>query len=66
LTAEHLYSYEAALDAFLAGQWTEALELLHHVPARDRVKDFLTIFIAQHNRLPPPRWDRVIPLESKG
>jgi adenylate cyclase len=66
LTAEHLCSYEAALDAFLAGQWTEALELLHQVPARDRVKDFLTIFIAQHNRTPPPRWDQVIPLESKG
>jgi adenylate cyclase len=66
LTDQHLASYEAALDAFLAGQWTEALELLHDVPARDRVKDFLTIFIAQHNRTPPPRWDRVVPLESKG
>lgn len=66
LTDSHLSSYEAALDSFLAGQWTEALELLQQVPAKDRVKDFLTVFIAQHNRTPPARWDKVIPLESKG
>lgn len=66
LTDDHLASYEAAVDCFLAGRWTDALELLHQVPARDRVKDFLTIFIAQHNRTPPPGWDKVIPLSSKG
>jgi adenylate cyclase len=65
LTDEHLTHYEEALDAFLSGQWSEAIELLHQVPARDRVKDFLTVFIAQHNRTPPAAWDRVIPLESK-
>lgn len=66
LTDEHLAAYEAALDAFLAGQWSEAIELLHRVPAQDRVKDFLTIFIAQHNRTPPTNWNGVIPLSSKG
>jgi adenylate cyclase len=65
LTDQHLADYEAALDAFLNGQWSDALELLHQVPARDRVKDFITVFIAQHNRTPPAKWDRVIPLESK-
>lgn len=65
LADEHIQSYEGALDAFLAGDWTEAIELLHRVPAKDRVKDFLTIFIAQHNRTPPPGWDGVIPLTSK-
>jgi adenylate cyclase len=65
LTDQHLADYEAALDAFLAGQWSDAIELLHQVPARDRVKDFLTVFIAQHNRTPPANWDRVIPLETK-
>lgn len=65
LTDEHIQSYEAALDAFLAGDWSEAVELLHRVPARDRVKDFLTIFIAQHNRTPPAGWNGVIPLSSK-
>lgn len=65
LADEHIQSYEGALDAFLAGDWSEALELLHKVPAKDRVKDFLTIFIAQHNRTPPPGWNGVVPLSSK-
>ena len=65
LTDEHLQFYEAALDAFLAGDWSEALEQLQRVPAKDRVKDFLTVFIAQHNRTPPPGWNGVIPLSSK-
>ncbi len=65
LTDEHLGFYESALDAFLSGAWSEAFELLHHIPAEDRVKDFLTVFIAQHNRTPPPDFDGVIALASK-
>lgn len=65
LTDEHLKHYEAALDAFLAGRWAEAYELLHHTPAADQVTDFLTVYIAQHNRLVPPDWDGVIPLANK-
>jgi adenylate cyclase len=65
LTDEHVAHYEAALDAFLAGDWSEALEQLHRVPAKDRVKDFLTVFIAQHNRTPPAGWNGVIPLSTK-
>jgi len=65
LTDEHLADYEAALDAFLERRWQEALELLHRVPTEDLVTDFLTVYIAQHNRTPPPDWDGVIPLASK-
>jgi adenylate cyclase len=65
LTDEHLALYESALDAFLSGSWPEAFELLHRIPPEDRVKDFLTVYIAQHNRTPPPEWDGVIPLENK-
>ncbi|MBN2473819.1 MAG: hypothetical protein JXB62_04385 [Pirellulales bacterium] len=65
LTDEHLACYESALDAFLARRWSEALELLHRIPTEDQVKDFLTVYIAQHNRTPPPDWDGVILLESK-
>lgn len=57
--------YEQALEEFLAGRWGEALELLHRVPARDRVKDFLTVYIVEHNRTPPPDFNGVIPLSSK-
>jgi adenylate cyclase len=65
LSDEHLGYYESALDAFLAGSWPEALELLHQLPSDDQVKDFLTIYIAQNNRTPPPGWDGVIELQSK-
>ncbi|HEX3869726.1 MAG TPA: adenylate/guanylate cyclase domain-containing protein, partial [Pirellulales bacterium] len=66
LTDNDINTYEAALDAFLAGRWSESLELLHKVPAKDRVKDFLTIYIVEHGRTPPPDFDGVIPLTSKG
>lgn len=65
LTDEHVGLYESALDAFLSGSWAEAFELLHRIPTEDRVKDFLTVYIAQHHRTPPPGWDGVIPLENK-
>ena len=65
LTDAHLADYEAALDALLSRRWPEAFELLHRVPAVDRVKDFLTVFIAQHHRTPPENWDGVIPLTAK-
>jgi len=65
LTDEQLGFYERALDRFIEGDWTEALELLHQVPAKDRVKDFLTVFIVQHNRTPPPNWDGVVALSTK-
>jgi adenylate cyclase len=65
LSNEHVAFYEAALEAFSAGRWSEAYEMLHKVPPEDRVKDFLTVYIAQHNRVAPPGWDGVIPLMRK-
>ena len=65
LTDADLADYEQALDALLAGDWERAYDLLHLIPSDDRAKDFLTIFIAQHNRTPPSNWDGVIPLSSK-
>ena len=65
LTDEHIASYEQAVDALLEGDWKVAFEQLHNVPAEDRAKDFLTVFMAQHNRTPPQGWNGVIPLASK-
>lgn len=65
LTDQHLEFYEAAMDAFLSKNWPKAFELLHRIPAEDQVKDFLVVYIAQHNRRPPADWDGVIQLESK-
>ncbi len=65
LTDAHIAAYERALDALQARDWEAAFQWLHQVPAEDRVKDYLTVFIAQHNRMPPPNWDGVIPIGSK-
>jgi adenylate cyclase len=65
LTDDNLKTYEQALDAFLAGRWSESLELLYQVPPKDRVKDFLTVYIVEHNRTPPTNWNGIIPLSSK-
>jgi adenylate cyclase len=66
LSDDHVAYYEAALDALEAGRWSEAYDLLHKIPPEDRVKDFLTVYIAQHNRQAPLEWDGVIPLTRKG
>ena len=65
LTDEHLQYCEAAVDAFLAGRWPESYELLRRTPAADQAMDFLTAYIAQRNRRPPPGWDGVISLSTK-
>lgn len=62
---EGIAAYEEALDALQSLEWDKAFTVLHRVPAEDRVKDFLTVFIAQHNRTPPDAWDGVIPITVK-
>jgi adenylate cyclase len=64
LTDEHLAAFESAVEALYAGDWPLALQLLHRVPPDDLAKDFLTVFIAQHNRTPPPDWDGVVEIGS--
>jgi len=65
LSDADIIAYESALDELHDSRWDPAIQLLHQVPATDRVKDFLTIFIAQNNRTPPDDWDGVIPLSGK-
>ncbi|HRX83304.1 MAG TPA: hypothetical protein P5307_29775, partial [Pirellulaceae bacterium] len=62
LSDEAIAAYESALDALAARDWERSFSLLHQVPATDRVKDFLTVFIAQNNRTPPSDWDGTLPL----
>ena len=62
LSDDAIAAYESALDALAAGDWERSFSLLHKVPATDRVKDFLTVFIAQNNRTPPSDWDGTLPL----
>jgi len=65
LSDQNLCDYELALDAFIAGQWKQTLELLNRVPAADPVKTFLAAYIAQHHGEPSSNWDGVVVLGSK-
>ncbi len=65
LTDEHIAAYEAALEALEQGRWDEAFRWLHQVPAEDRVKDFITVLIARHGRVPPENWDGTIVIDNK-
>jgi adenylate cyclase len=62
---DDLRQYEAALDAFLAGRWSDSRELLNSISAADSVKDFLATYIDEYDRAPPAGWDGVVTLESK-
>lgn len=60
-----LNSYDQALIQFNAGDWNAAFHTLQRSAGDDEAKDFLTGYIAQHNRQPPADWDGVIRLSQK-
>ncbi|NND97986.1 MAG: adenylate/guanylate cyclase domain-containing protein [Pirellulaceae bacterium] len=60
LTDIEIADYEAGLDALNRGDWDEAYERLHCLPAWDRPKDTLLSTILNHNRVPPTNWEGVI------
>lgn len=62
LTDDQIADYEKSLDALDRGDWNEAYELLHSLPAWDRPKDRLISTILAHNRVAPKTWDGVIDL----
>lgn len=62
---DDIEAYESALENLHKGEWEKAFRQLYRVSADDLVKDFLTVYIAQHNRTPPPDWDGAIALSSK-
>ena len=65
LSNENIAIYEQALDAFIAGDWHQSLDLLNELPIHDRGKDFLMIHIAQHHYEPPSNWNGVVTLTAK-
>ena len=56
--------YEAALDAFLAGRWADAVQLLRPL-RQDGPARFLRDFMQRRQNTPPPGWDGTIVLEAK-
>ena len=65
LTDANVADFEAAVAAFISGDWEEARDLLGQMPVKDRAKDFLLLQIASHNYEPPADWDGVIRLTAK-
>jgi adenylate cyclase len=65
MSDDHIAHFEAAVDALAAGRWNESLELLGQLPVHDRTKDFLMIYIATNNYVPPPGWDGVVEMRAK-
>jgi len=60
LSDEQIQQYERSLDALIRGDWDQAYEGLHALPAWDRPKDRLLATILQYNRVAPPDWTGVI------
>jgi adenylate cyclase len=56
--------YEAALDAFMDGRWTDARRLLQRLP-HDRAASVLLRHLDSYPDGPPPAWNGVIVMESK-
>jgi len=60
-----LATHELAVDAFIAGRWSDAFDIFASLPTVDRAKDYLMWFMAQHQFTPPNSWDGVLEMNSK-
>ncbi|MEM6978478.1 MAG: adenylate/guanylate cyclase domain-containing protein [Planctomycetota bacterium] len=60
LTPSQIQTYQECWQAFADGQWEQAYQGLHSLPAWDRPKDVLMRTILQHQRVAPPDWDGVL------
>lgn len=65
LTDRDIAAYEAALDAFIAGDWADSWKLLQEIQSHDGVKRFLNSFMERSDRIPPSGWNGVISLREK-
>ena len=65
LSMEQIAEYNHGVDQFILGQWEEAYQALHSMPANDRAADFLSQIIVEHNRIPPQNWGGIVNMKSK-
>ena len=65
LSESLISQFEEGVELFIAGRWEEAYQRLHAMPPEDRAQDFLSMQIAQHNRVAPADWNGVIRLPNK-
>ena len=65
LTDADIAQYEQGVSHFIAGEWEDAWQCLHSMPAGDRAQDFLSMAIVQNNRQAPADWDGILRLSRK-
>ncbi len=65
VTDEAIKTYETAWDLFAVGEWRDAFDQLNLLPDRTKSKDYLMLYITQHNGKPPTNWNGVIVMQTK-
>ncbi|MEM9185747.1 MAG: adenylate/guanylate cyclase domain-containing protein [Planctomycetota bacterium] len=66
LTVTQLETYDAAVEAVIAGDWPAAEERLELLPASDPPSAFLRSLLASANHRPPEDWDGALSMAGKG
>ena len=65
ISDDNIVRYEEALQLFIDGDWSSALEKFDTLPVVDRRKDFVHLHIAQNAYEAPGDWNGVIKLSKK-
>lgn len=65
VTNETITQHEKALDAVIAGDWGQAIQILEQMPAQDGPRRFLLDQIVKLENQPPADWDGAFALSSK-
>lgn len=65
VTAQHLQSYEAAMEDVSSGRWEHARNTLYAMPASDGPTQFLLRLMAEHNYRAPEKWNGAFTLGDR-
>jgi len=65
ISAEHLETFEKAVDCIIAGNWGEGTTLLNSLQGDDGPKDFLFRQMARTDNAVPADWDGAFSLTEK-
>jgi adenylate cyclase len=65
ITAEHLATFEQAVDSIVGGNWEEGTKLLNALQGDDGPKDFLFRQMARTDNAAPADWDGAFALTEK-
>lgn len=57
--------YDSAVEAVIQGDWSQAVRLLHTLPADDGPTQFLLSQMRATDNVPPADWDGAFPLQAK-